>query len=411
MRLRQEADLDQQVAGKRGCGRLKCILLSVTTVAEMACSPPMQIQERQQRLKEDAEEEAKIAAECKRLADQQAAERAAEAERAAAATGGLVSATKMIMLRWIWYPLGRGYNGCSLKISKRFVREMLRSQSFERTVRVCIQECQSAGCLLRFQPGRMTGSPQHKAKPASFTHCAEPLMQGGRKQRQSEGGEPGIQIFVKPRKQAQQQQSPKQPPAPSPQPAAAAQDPAPKSPTKAQAAAASQHGADRRRPPSRQASGSLPVGPQRPPSSGMSHAGPTAAAAFLQDRRQLTDQRQLPGRRGSGALPPLPLLHQPQMDYDPQRHPAARDGPLPPPAAISEAQLAGLRSAAGDQQSGGSTGHGGWPAAQQQPQAATAGFQAAVAAEAAKATAALAAQVWASGIWNAHLRRRLAVSC
>lgn len=50
----------------------------------------VQIQERQRQMEQDAAEEAKIAAECKRMADQQAGERAAEAERVNAATGGMV---------------------------------------------------------------------------------------------------------------------------------------------------------------------------------------------------------------------------------------------------------------------------------------------------------------------------------
>lgn len=49
-----------------------------------------QVQERQRQLELDAAEEAKVAAECRRLAEQQAAERAAEAQKKGGGGGGVV---------------------------------------------------------------------------------------------------------------------------------------------------------------------------------------------------------------------------------------------------------------------------------------------------------------------------------
>lgn len=67
----------------------------LTTVTRLRLCPlylpsVMQVQERQRQLELDAAEEAKVAAECRRLAEQQAAERAAEAQKKGGGGGGMV---------------------------------------------------------------------------------------------------------------------------------------------------------------------------------------------------------------------------------------------------------------------------------------------------------------------------------
>jgi hypothetical protein len=231
------------------------------------------------------------------------------------------------------------------------------------------------------------------------------VLQGGRKSRQSERGDPGIQIFVKPQHQQQ----------PNPRKDAAESQALGKSAQQGQAPQPSAAGGrrDLPRPPSRQSSGRLQSGALgRPHSRGAANAASGAGGP-----RNAGNQQGSLCRRTSDAVLPLPpvqhLLHDPlgmQQSVTSDQSAFQAGVAAGPPPVLSEAQLHGLRGTLASSDVGsmmvrspdrlGSTGSGqllpAQPAGSQhlgQQFAGVPEFRAAVAAEAATATSALAAQV------------------
>ena len=222
-------------------------------------------------------------------------------------------------------------------------------------------------------------------------------LQGGRSSRQSEGGDPGIQIFVKSRRQ-QQPDSRKAD-------SQATGDSAQNSQMPRLAAAAGSR-QDARRPPSRQSSGRLQTAAAaRPQSRGAANASAQGGPASR------TGQPASLVRQTSDPPPPLPLLHLLQAPAAAQPS-AVTDGFAPlnvsapgAPGMMSESYLASLRGtlAGSDADSMNSRGLDGvlsscsaqLPPEQpgRQQSAGVSEFRAALAAETATATAALAAQV------------------
>ena len=216
------------------------------------------------------------------------------------------------------------------------------------------------------------------------------MLQGGRSSRQSEGGVPGIQIFVKPRRKSAQ-------------------------PAQAPRLAATGSRQDAPGPPSRQSSGRLQSAALvQPHSRGTATANATSAQGGPGSH---ADQQASLGGRASDITPPLLLVPAPQHLLQPPataQQPPAAGGFTPlsmsatgAPAMLSEGYLASLRhtpasSADADSMDSGvlnrmlSSSSGQLPPEQPGRQQSAAGvpeFRAAVAAEAATATAALAAQV------------------